>query len=114
MKRICWFSRHRPLECQKEALKKMFGSEVQIVQDPQPFSSAEEISKRYRAGNFDDMVIVAPLSVLAKLVELGIKPLWCQMDVTESRQESDLTYNGRHYKFNRFRRVKMVHVEFED
>jgi len=114
MKKILWLSQHKPLAVQILALKKMFGPDVKIIQDPKPFSSAEEIVQQYKAGGYDDMAIVAPLSVISKLTEMGIKPLWCQMDQVKSLEESDITYRGRYYKFNRFRRIKSVRIEFED
>lgn len=114
MKKVLWMSQHRPLPVQIEALKERFGPDVKVIQDPKPFSSAEEIMMRYKAHDFDDMVIVAPLSVISKLIELGVKPLWCQMDLVASAIEADTTYRGRHYKFIRFRRIKTVRIEFED
>ena len=114
MKKILWLSQHRPIEIQIAALKEMFGADTQITQDPKPFSSAEEIARRYKSGGYDEMVIVAPLSVIAKLTELGIRPLWCQMDQLTSDRGADISYRGRHYKFNRFRHIKSVRIEFED
>ncbi len=114
MSKILWMSQHKPLDIQISALKEMFGNDARIIQDSKPFSSAEEIVARYKVGGFDDMVIVAPLSVVSKLTELGIKPLWCQMDQMSSANQADITYRGRHYKFNRFRRIKTVKIEFED
>ena len=61
---ILWLSQHPPLEIQTEALQARFG-EVEIVRDVNPFSSAEEIAERYKGGNYDDMVVVAPLSVIS-------------------------------------------------
>lgn len=86
-----------------------------VEQDRRPFSSAEEIVRRYKAAGYDDMVVVAPLSVIARLIDLGIRPLWCEMDQVDPRTGSpDITYRGRGYKFIRFRRVKTVKMEFEE
>jgi len=112
-KKILWMSQHRPLPVQLDALRRLFG-EADVQQDPRPFSSAEEIAERYRAGGYNDMVVVAPLSVIARLVDLGIKPLWCRMDQIKSAENADITYRGRHYKFNRFLRVKALRLEFEE
>lgn len=84
-KRIVWFSRHEPLESQIKELKRLFGEETEIIQDPKPFSSAEEVAKRYKEMGGDDMVVVAPLSVLGKLCQLGIKPLWADMEVVDPK-----------------------------
>jgi len=112
-KKILWMSQHRPLPMQLDALRRLFG-EVEVQQDPQPFDSAEDIAERYRAGGYDDIVVVAPLSVIGKLVDLGIKPLWCQMDQVKSAEDADISFRNRHYKFNRFRRVTALRLEFEE
>ena len=116
--RILWMSRHRPLGSQKTELARLFGSKVWVEQDPRPFSSAEDIVARYRDGAYDDLVVVAPLSVLARLVDLGLRPLWAEM-VQVERGEAEVTTprrNGRidYYRFDRFRRVKALRLEFEE
>ena len=112
MKRILWLSRHKPLPRQIRELRRLFG-EVEVVQDPRPFSSAEEIVQRFRGGGFDEMVAVAPLSVIQRLCELGIKPLWAEMEVCEP-EEAEVFASGRHYRFKRFRRIAGVEVRFEE
>lgn len=111
--KILWLSRHEPLSVQADWLKRYFGS-VEVSRDVNPFTSAEEIQKRYVEGGYDDLVVVAPLSVIARLTELGIKPLWAEMRQVQSRSEADLEYRGRFYRFETFRRIKAVKMEFED
>jgi len=60
------------------------------------------------------MVAVAPLSVIARLCELGLRPLWAEMEQVWSRQESDVSAKGRFYRFVRFRRIMAVKLEFEE
>lgn len=112
-KKIIWFSRHEPLESQITELKRLFGEETEIIQDPKPFSSAEEVVKRYKEMNGDDMVVVAPLSVLGRLCQLGIKPLWADMEVV-GLEEAEVIAAGRGYKFKEFKRVKKLVLEFEN
>jgi len=107
-------SRHRPLPVQERALPDYLGEDVRIEQDPNPFSNAEEIVRRYRCGGYDDMVVVAPLSVIARLVDLGIRPIWCEMEVVSEDEHCDIKYRDRRYAFRRFRRIRRVAVEFED
>ena len=57
MKKILWMSQHEPLPSQISALKRIFG-EVEVVKDPKPFSSAEDIVGRFRSGGYDDIVVV--------------------------------------------------------
>lgn len=113
-KKILWLSQHKPLPIQLSYLPKYLNSEVEVVPDPKPFSSAEEIVKRYRAGNYDDMVVVAPMSVISRLIDLGIKPLWAEMQVVPDQSAADVTAKGRHYKFMRWRRIIALNFKFED
>jgi hypothetical protein len=112
MKKILWISRHKPLPSQILELAKIFG-EVKIIQDSQPFSGADEIVKRFKDGKFDEMVVVAPLSVIAKLTEKGIKPLWAEMRQVPEK-EAEVIVSGRGYRFVKFRRIKTVKIEFEE
>ena len=114
MKRILWLSRHFPLPSQIKELKRIFGEDVEVVVDPNPFSDAEDIVNRFKAGNFDDMVVVAPLSVIQRLTELGIKPLWAEMKRVDSKEEAETEVSGRYYKFIKFKRIKGIKIEFEE
>ncbi|MGB9661364.1 MAG: hypothetical protein ACPL5F_05015 [Moorellaceae bacterium] len=112
-KKVVWFSRHDPLPSQVTELRRLFGPDVQIVQDPKPFSNAEDIVTRFKAAGGDEMVVVAPLSVLGRLVDLDIKPLWAEMEQVPPEQ-AEVSAAGRHYRFVRFRRVKRLTLEFEE
>ena len=114
-KKILWMSRHTPGVSQLTALRQMFGHDVVVEQEARPFDDARQIARRYRGGGYDDLVVVAPLSVLAVLCTEGLKPLW-----SEAAEENDPTKiefrgaRGQGYRFVRFRRVKRVALEFED
>lgn len=115
MKRILWVSRHTPLPAQVRELERIFGPGTQVVQDPRPFSSAEDILSRYREGGYDDLVVVAPLSVLARLTDLGLRPLWAEMEQIEGPvrdPDREVEAAGRFYRFVRFRRVLGVEIRF--
>ena len=121
--RILWLSRHMPLEAQVRELRKRFGEDTVITQDEKPFSSAEEIVERMKKGGFEEIVTVAPLSVIAKLTELGVRPLWAEMQDVRFLEdknfnpESDVKLPGppeRHFRFIGFRRIKRVGMEFEE
>ena len=115
MRKILWQSQHEPLAIQLQELQRLFGA-VEVEQNPRPFSSAEEIEKRYKQGMYNDLVVVAPLSVIARLCELQLRPLWAEMEQLppERREEAHLSYRGRHYRFAGFRRVQAVKVEFTE
>ncbi|MEM1554871.1 MAG: hypothetical protein QXU09_04435 [Thermoproteota archaeon] len=114
MKRILWVSRHPVLPSQLNALRKLFGEvSVDIFLQHLPYLSAEEIVNHIKAGGYDEVVVVAPLSVIAKLCELGVKPLWAEMEQVPP-ELSETQVNGRFYRFKRFRRIKEIKIEYED
>ena len=115
MKRILWISRHKMTKSQEAGLRDFFDSDVEIVPDPQPFSDAREIARRFRSGGYDDMVVVAPLSVIAVLCNEGMKPLWSE--ATEENDPSKVEFRGARgqgFRFVRFRRIKELRLVFED
>jgi hypothetical protein len=113
VKKILWLSRHQPLAVQIAELERMFGR-IDVRQDVNPFNNAQEIKQRFERGGYDDLVVVAPLWLILKLTEFGIKPLWAEMLPVGKTEEYHICYNGRFYFFNRFRRIIRVEVVFED
>ena len=113
MKKILWLSRHEPLPVQVAELERLFG-EVEIRQDVNPFKNAVEIKQRFEHGGYDDLVVVAPLWVIFHLTELGIQPLWADMQEVLLGEKFHLTFNGRFYFFNRFKRIVGVEIKFQD
>lgn len=116
--KILWMSRHAPLPSQEAELVRLFGPATRVEQDPRPFSSAEDIAARYRDGGYGDLVVVAPLSVLARLVDLSLKPLWAEMAQVDGA-DAEVTMRRRNgridcYRFDRFRRVTALRLEFEE
>jgi len=115
MKRILWMSRHKPHPRQIETLREMYGANTVVEQEERPFDDARWIAKRYKEGGYNDMVIVAPLSVIQVLCNEGVKPLW-----SEAAEEDDPAKiefrgaRGQGFRFVRFRRIKRVALEFED
>jgi hypothetical protein len=117
MKKIGWISRHLPLHAQFSELERIFGP-VQVEVDPRPFDSAEKIVERIKERGYDEVVVVAPLSVIQRLVDLGVRPLWAQMHVIDPPQVPDpareVCEKGRWYRFDRFRRIVGIKIEFEE
>lgn len=120
-KRVLWLSRHPPLKAQEDTLKSRFGPGTSMIIDTRPFQNAKDIARRFRAGNYDEMVAVAPLSVIQQLCREGLKPLWAEMEYlgeikesSEYRAGTDTVLNGKHYRFKKFKRVKSVEMVFED
>ena len=114
-KKILWMSRHEPHRRQIETLRNTYGGDTIVEQESRPFDDARQIAKRFREGNYDDMVIVAPLSVIQVLCNEGIRMLWSE--AVEENDPSKVEFRGARgqgFRFVRFRRIKRVALEFED
>ena len=114
-KRIAWVSQHEMARVQTGALRRMFGDDVQIVQFFRQFNyqNAESVVRELRENGFDDCIVVAPYSVLDRMCQLGLRPLWSESEITDGRN-ADWSVKGRHYRFLGFKRVKRLVLELED
>ena len=110
--KIYWSSRHKPLSIQVKWLEEHFGEPVEVVRGL--VGNAREIAEDFRRSGCAEMVIVAPLWVIYHLLEEGICPLWADMEVVNNPDKADLHYRGRFYRFNGFKRIKAIKIEFED
>lgn len=82
--------------------------------DPRPFDDAGQIVKRFREGGYDDIAVVAPLSVIAVMCEMGVKPLWAQG--TKESDPSKIEYRGAReqgFRFVCFKRISRVELVLE-
>lgn len=114
MPKVLWISQHRMQGVQMGALRRMYGADVKVVEDLHPFDSAEEIVRRVRDGGYDDVIVVAPFSVLDRMCKLGLRPLWADAEQVFNRREADWSVKGRHYRFLGFSRVKELQLVLED
>lgn len=73
-KKILWVSQHTPEPGQWIALRRMFGNKFKrdVLH---PFQDAGQIVRKFIEGEYDDMVVVAPLSVKMEIVEAGFEPI---------------------------------------
>lgn len=113
-KKVLWVSQHPMHSVQKGALRRMFGVDVKVVEDLHPFDSAEEIVRRVRSGGYDDVIVVAPYSVLDRMCKLGLRPLWADSEQVFDLARADWSVKGRHYRFAGFSRVKELRLVLED
>ncbi len=113
-KKVLWISQHSMQGVQKGALRRMYGTDVKVVEDLHPFDSAEVIVQRVRDGSYDDVIVVAPYSVLDRMCKLGLRPLWADAEQVFNRREADWSVKGRHYRFLGFSRVKELRLVLED
>jgi hypothetical protein len=113
---LLWLSKHSPTPSQRAELTRLFGDhELRI--DPQPFSDAGDVARRIRRSGASEVVVVAPLAVLRKLLEFGFAPLTADMEQCRPEEAEIQTpgyLQGRHYKFRKFRRLRSITLEYED
>ena len=114
MKKVYWLSRHQPLPSQLAELRRLFGEDVIVEQDPKPFDSVDDILSRFHQSGADELLVVAPLSVISQLVQRGVKPLWAEMEQVADLSRAETEAAGRYYRFVRFRRIVGVEIKFED
>lgn len=113
-KKICWVSQHNMDGVQMGALKRMFGDDVKVFEDNRVWNGAETIVQRIREGGYDDCIVVAPYSVLTRMVDLGLRPLYSEAETVTDRALSDWSVKDRYYRFLGFKRVKRLVLELED
>lgn len=106
--RVLWLSRHEPTPAQAAAL-----AGCVVTRDARPISNADDVVARFRRGEFDDLVVIAPLTVLRALVERGMRPIYPQMEPATERDGEVRVARGRWVKFAGFRRLNNVAVEFD-
>lgn len=111
--KIVWFSRHKPIQKQVDELKRLFGENIELAIDPNPFSTADDVIERFKRNKAQEMVIVAPLSVIDAITKRGIKPLYAEMKPVQS-DDFDVEVNGRKFVFERFVRIKGIVIEKEE
>lgn len=115
---IIWFSRHHPTRRQRLRLRELYGTDVRILKDRRPFDNAQEVVARFRRSLADEMVVVAPLSVVRQLLLLGVRPIWAEMRTcTKTHPEAEVHVGGRkprHYRFVKFSRINGITLEVEE
>jgi hypothetical protein len=100
-------------------LMRIFG-DVDIVQDHRTFTSVEDLHRRFRNSGADEMVVVLPLTMVMKLIEIGLKPIVPEMvylhncnGCSSFNPETDVIVKGRHSRFVQFRRVVSIDIKYE-
>ena len=113
MTRIVWMSRHQPTIRQRAALLALFPLHHLLI-DNRAFDSADQIIERWRMAGADEMVVVAPMTVIREIVKRGIHPLYAEMQqVPCSHPQSEVRIKGRCYRFLKFQRVRSLQFELE-
>lgn len=124
MKKILWVSKHHPLYSQVLGLKKLFGPDAVIDIFDQSYTRPSVVFAEYKKGSYDEVVIIAPLSICRTIVSFGIKPLYAEMEqVASDSPLAELEVNNarekmegkkRYYRFVRFRRIERLELVFSE
>jgi len=108
--RIVWMSRHTPTPCQLRDLKAEW-PDHELLPDVRPFDSADDIIERFRKAQGDELLVVAPLSVVQAITKKGIDILWAEMrQVPCSDERVEVRIKNRCYRFISFKRVAGIKI----
>lgn len=75
MKNILWLSRHSANNKQIKELEEVFNDTVDIIKVSATIQTPREVKDLMAKFKCDDVVAVLPLSMLAKMTNIGIRPL---------------------------------------
>jgi len=113
MKRVLWISRHPPLPKEVEALEKALGR-IQILQYASSVRDADHVLRLVEQYKADEVVTILPLSIIMRLCERGLHPIWPECVQVENGEYDFIDEgSGRKYKFTRFVRVREVKLVTE-
>ena len=116
-KKVMWMSRHAPTKSQIVELNRLFPGHVLCV-DPRPFSSADDIVARFRAEGADEMVVVAPLTVVRAIIRAGVRPILAEMQQVPCHEPGvEVRTAGRKtrcYRFVRFQYCDNITLEMRE
>ena len=118
MNRILWLSKHPPIKAQVDALRTLY-PEVKLMRDSNVFGDVQDIIDRLKAMSYVDLVVVAPDSIIRKLTEQDIYPLWAEMQGIHRPKYPNKFWEtpgagGRWYRFVRFHRVTGITWQLEN
>jgi hypothetical protein len=122
---ILWISRHQPLKEQKKQLKQLFG-DISFTLWQSGVRDAEHVLELKKMFDADEIVTILPLTIIQKLCEIGVYPLYPEMKLIhdncmiEGCKEYDssmdyIDFNARkHWRFVKFVRVKSIEMIYEE
>lgn len=115
-RRILWLSRHPPIPAQRRELERLWPG-CSIDQQVSPYLDAAEIARRVRDDGYDELVVVAPLSVIDHLCRRGLRPLRAEMEpvprVGPCDRDCEVDVGSRRVRFREFRRITRLHLDTE-
>lgn len=106
-KKILWISRHPPLKKQLDELRRIYG-DFELIQYAGYVKDSEEVVNLMKTYGADDIVVILPMTMIYYLVnELGVKPVWPEIERVNDDEDYDYQdpKTGRKYRFKRFVRI---------
>ena len=99
-----WYSAHKPHPMEIAELKRIFGSDVVIDmhgsgRGKRSYLSAKKIVQQFREGGYDEIFMIAPLTVIQAVLNLGVQPLKVRVEQLDRAGGHDFEYMGRFFKF---------------
>jgi len=115
-KKIWWFSRHKPMDFQIPILREKFGEDMVLVQssESEAYMTGDKIVECMHRERFDEIIMVAPLSVIEKVIERGLRPIKAEVVEVKDAHSATFIFNRRHYKFIKFVRIVRIEIITED
>lgn len=116
-----WHSAHTPHTLEIAEMKKIFGNDVVVDmhgsgRGQRSYLSAKEIIKTFKDGHYDELFMIAPLSVIQAVLSLSVQPLKARVEQIQSPNGHDFEYHGRYFKFlsPMFERVVEIKIVTEN
>lgn len=118
MKRILWMSMNDPLDSQLKELKRLFGDDCEIDIVKKKINSVSDILSIYKKGYYDEMVVIAPLTMCRILTEYGYRPLYSEMVQMRNDEKGEIEVPGhggmKQLKFVKFKRLEGIQMVFSE
>jgi hypothetical protein len=107
MSKILWVSKYPPLPSQIRRLEALTKTTCDVIHEDRPLY-ATSIRFLFGVTFSDHLVVDAPFEVLDELCQLGLKPLWPEMEQVGRHDASDTERDRKQYRFKRFQLVTGV------
>lgn len=114
--KIVWVSRHPPIPRQLLELDRLWPLH-DLSFDPRTWDGAREIVERFDRAGADEMVLVAPWTVMRAIVNCGIHPIYAKMRQVPCAGPHETSIGSgrrrRCYNFVEFERVRDLKLVLE-
>lgn len=113
MKKIMLVAGHSLHAIETQVLEKMYG-DVSLIPYMGAATQAEQVVNDYKKGGYSDLVVIASYSVIDRMCQLGVGPLYPEAITVPSKEPWDWQVKDRYYRFLRFKRASGFKLQFEE